>query len=78
MWERIGDSSVVIIGAAILFLLFAAVLLFIERGEYKERRTKRTRPYLVPKPDGRQSKIRHMPSCRAQNTCGDMKVRKIS
>ncbi len=78
MWERIGESSAVIIGAAVLFLLFAAVLFFIERSELKERRTKRTRPYLVPKPDDRQSKIRHMPSGRAQNTCKDMKVRKIS
>ncbi len=78
MWERIGESSAVIIGAAVLFLLFAAVLLIIERSEFKERRKKHTRPYLVPKPNGANGSVRHLHSSRVQNTCNDIKVRKIS
>lgn len=78
MWERIGESSAVIIGAAVLFLLFAAVLFIIERSESKERRSNRTRPYLLPKQNGANGSVRHLHSGRVQNTCSDIKIRKIS
>ena len=49
MWERIGASSGVIIGAIVLFVIFVVVLFLIERaGEKKPRRRKVL--YLVPKP----------------------------
>ena len=49
MWERIGASSGIIIGAIVLFVIFVVVLFLIERaGEKKPRRHKKVL-YLVPK-----------------------------
>ena len=78
MWESIGESSAVIIGAAVLFLLFAGVLFFMERDELKKRRRKNARPYLVPKPSGTQSSSRQQHTGIDGNACHDMKMRKIS
>lgn len=49
MWERIGSSSAVIVGAVVLFLLFTIALWILESKEHKPMRKKQKRaPYSVP------------------------------
>ncbi len=47
MWENIGSSSAVLIGAIVLFSILVAVLYMIERGQARERKAK---PYIVQRP----------------------------
>lgn len=48
MWEKIGASSGIVIGAVVLFLLFTLVLLIMEKDEFKKRRRRKT-VYALPK-----------------------------
>lgn len=50
MWERIGASSGVIIGAIVLFVIFVVVLFLIERAGEKKKPRRRKVLCLVPKP----------------------------
>lgn len=57
MWERIGASSGVIIGAIVLFVIFVVVLFLIERAGKKKKPRRRKVLYLVPKRQGSAADI---------------------
>ena len=57
MWERIGASSGVIIGAIVLFVIFVAVLYLIERAGEKKKPRRRKVLYLVPKQQCRTADV---------------------
>jgi len=81
MWERIGDSSVLVIGAVVLFALFALMLFIMERDEFKKRRRRKKTMYLVPEQNSsaRKQSSRQRALRRAENTVyNDKKLRKIS
>lgn len=48
MWERIGASSGVIVGAIVLFAAFVFILFLFEHYDKKAQRKKRRAPYLLP------------------------------
>jgi hypothetical protein len=80
MWERIGESSTVILVAVVLFLLFAVALFFIERDNTSKRRQQRQKPYLLPRPQNSPPK-NSAPQLRRNgqsSVCSDITLRKIS
>lgn len=80
MWEKIGASSGIVIGAVVLFLLFALVLFIMERDEFKKQRRRKTL-CAVPKTVYRQSnqrRYKHNPNNIRNAAHHDKKLRKIS
>lgn len=76
MWEKIGASSGIVIGAVVLFLLFALMLFIMERDEFKKRRRRKTL-CAVPKTEYGQSnqrRYKHNPNTAHY----DKNLRKIS
>lgn len=49
MWERIGASSGIIIGAVVLFLVFIIVLFIMEHSDIKAKRKYKKKLHLLPK-----------------------------
>lgn len=80
MWEKIGASSGIVIGAVVLFLLFALVLFIMEIDEFKDRRRRKTL-CVVPKTEyGQNTQRRYQRSTNTiRNTAlHDKNFRKIS
>lgn len=76
MWERIGASSGVIIGAIVLFVIFVVVLFFIERAGEKKKPRQRKVLYLVPRPHSRAANAhtherykKHIPHVKRRKPC---------
>ena len=80
MWERIGESSAVVIGAVVLFLLFAIALFIMEKDELLKTRRSKNTLCIVPKhPDNiRSFRKRHAHSPQGVRRYDDIKMRKIS
>lgn len=80
MWEKIGASSGIIIGAIVLFLLFALVLFIFEKDEIKKRRRRKTL-CAVPKAEcGQitQRRYKQHPNTIQNTAHHDKNLRKIS
>ncbi|MGI5849190.1 MAG: hypothetical protein ACOX8Q_03840 [Christensenellales bacterium] len=52
MWERLGASSELVIGAAILFVIFCALLFIFERKDEKNGFRKKYRRPIEARPPG--------------------------
>ena len=74
MWEKIGASSGIVIGAVVLFLLFTLVLFIMERDEFKKQRRRKT---LCTVPNN-QKRYKHNPNTIRNTDHHDKKLRKIS
>ena len=88
MWERIGASSGVIIGAIVLFVIFVVVLFLIERAGEKKKPRRRKVLYLVPKQHSSAEHIaanahtheryeKRAGDCQATQTARRIEVKKI-
>ncbi len=88
MWERIGASSGVIIGAIVLFVIFVVVLFLIERAGEKKKPRRRKVLYLVPKQQGNAADIaanahahkrydKRATECQATQTVRRIETKKI-
>jgi hypothetical protein len=56
MWERIGASSGIVIGAFVLFAVFVVVLFLIFRADEKKKPKRREVLYLVQKPQSSETR----------------------
>lgn len=76
MWERIGASSGIIIGAFVLFLIFVFVLFFIEQFDEKRMAKRKKTPYLVPNEnhDQHHSKVKPLRNSSAKQNQNHAKV----
>jgi hypothetical protein len=74
MWERIGASSGIIVGAIVLFVIFVVVLFLIERaGEKKKPRRKKVL-YLVPRQQS-GTQIRNTNASASERCAGQVSSR---